>query len=280
MPELPEVEAIVGVVRRHACWNLLHDIEVVRWNGRYFNSPHGPNAVFFDRDWAHESIWVADVRRVGKHVVFRLPHPDPSLWESYLLVHNAMSGYFDWEHEPWTFDYVEGSRSPSESDVRVRFLFEDGKVLRFHDARLFGSMRLSGSLPEVGPELLRTENAFPGRPVISLQQFAERVLSDRRAVKSAMMDQSLVAGIGNIYSNEACHLAGVDPHRRGCDLYPGLVPVLLEALRCAVLHSMPTVAYQWLNVYRRSLCGSCGGPVTRSEIDKRATFHCGRCQEA
>lgn len=271
IPELPEVEAITGVARRHAAGNNLTGIEIIRWNGKYFNSPSGP--LFPNRGWD-----VSDVCRIGKHIVFRLPHPDPSLWESYLIVHNAMSGYFDWEHEPWTFDYVEGPRDPSGSDVRVRLLFGDGKVLRFHDSRLFGRMRISGELPITGPELLQTAHAFPGLPVITLPQFAARIRATRRPIKSLLMDQSFVAGIGNIYANEACHLAAINPHLPAHLVPPATIPNLLEALRCAVLHSIPQVRYQWLNVYRRSVCGSCGRPVVRTEIDKRATFHCERCQ--
>lgn len=278
MPELPEVDAIAGVVRRHARGNSIVGIEVVRWNGRYFADPTGPRSLCFDSQWTGEPVRVRDVTRVGKFVVMDLPHPDPSLWDSYIVVHNAMTGYFDWGHEPWTFDYVEGARVPGESDVRVRIRFADGLVLRFHDVRLFGSMSVCGELPQTGPELLETPNMRPGRPVIDLRQFAERVLRDRRPIKVLLMDQAFLAGIGNIYANEACHLAGVDPRQPANRVHPALIPVLLEALRCAVLHSIPQVTYSWLNVYRRSACGSCGRPVLRVELAGRATFICERCQ--
>lgn len=280
MPELPEVEAITAVARKHAAGNSLMDIDIVRWNGKYFHSPSGPSALFLGPKWNPTPVPVGDVRRVGKHVVFTLPHPEyPERWpDAYLIVHNAMSGYFDWEHEPWTFDYVEGARRSTDSDVRVRFMFMDGKVIRFHDSRLFGSMRISGELPKSGPELLQTANAFPGLPVITLPQFAGRIWTDRRPVKEVLMDQSFVAGLGNIYANEACHLAALNPHTPANQVAPAIIPSLLEATRCAVLHSIPKVTYQWLNVYRRSACGSCKGPITRSEIAKRATFHCERCQ--
>jgi len=277
VPELPEVDAIVGVVRRHAAGNTLVGMEMVRWNGKYFASPDGPGGA----SWRRHPLPVRDVCRVGKVVLFLIPyHDDPDGRCFYIRVHNAMTGYFDWEHEPWTFDYVEGARSATDSDVRVRFLFEDGRVLRFHDARLFGRMEMSGMLPDVGPELMQTPNMLPGRPVLTSREFAEGLLSERRPVKSVLMDQSFVAGIGNIYANEACHLAGIDPRQAANQLHPGLIPVLHEALRCAVLHSIPQVTYHWLSVYRRSACGTCGGPVVRTELEGRATFHCERCQRS
>lgn len=196
----------------------------------------------------------------------------------YLDCHNAMTGYWDWEHDPWTFDYVEGPRESSETDVRVKLHFEEGLSLRFHDSRMFGRISAVREVPGVGPELMETPNMMPGAPIITIRQFAEWVLSERRPIKLALMDQSRMAGIGNIYANEGCHLAGIDPHVAGMDLRPGQVPILLEALRCVVSHSIPTVQYQWLKVYRRDLCGSCDGSVTRTEIAKRATFMCKRCQ--
>jgi formamidopyrimidine-DNA glycosylase len=197
---------------------------------------------------------------------------------SYVVTHNAMTGYFDWEHEPWTFDYVEGKRSSTPSDVRVLLTFESGRVLRFHDVRLFGRMDYSESLPSgVGPELMRTPNMMPGLRVITLRQFAT-LLESNWPVKSLLMQQSFVAGLGNIYANEGCHLAGLDPRTRACEVRPHLVPVLLEALRCVVSHSIPTVRYDWLNVYRRTRCGTCDRQVTRINLKGRATFICEGCQ--
>lgn len=262
MPELPEVDAIAGVVRRHAIDNLLVSVEVVRQNGKYF---HGKPPLV-DRT-------VTSVYRVGKYISIGFATgPD-------IVVHNAMSGYFDWEHEPWTFDYVEGDRTADESDVRVRFTFVDGKVLRFHDARLFGFMFESDlGAPMGGPELMVTPNGADGLRVISLEEFARGIYSSDKPVKVLLMDQEFLSGIGNIYSNEALHLSGVDPRTISKDLYPKMVPILLESLRLVCERSIPTVRYDWLKVYRRDFCGDCSGPILRVEIAKRATFICERCQ--
>jgi formamidopyrimidine-DNA glycosylase len=215
------------------------------------------------------------VYRRGKHVLFEL---DCGVW---IDCHNAMTGYWDYEDEPWSFDYVEGPRTPG-AHVRVKMLLSNGRTLRFNDARLFGRLRMveSDSLPRLGPELMETPCGPAGAPVMTSEQFAGWMLFDPRPVKSALMDQDCLAGIGNIYSNEACHLAGVDPRRPANQVYPGLIPVLHEALRCAVLHCIPQVTYSWLNVYRRSSCGTCGGRVKRIELGGRATFLCERCQRA
>jgi formamidopyrimidine-DNA glycosylase len=155
---------------------------------------------------------------------------------------------------------------------------DDGTVLRFHDARCFGRLRVSKGLPSVGPELLHTPHGLSWAPVVTLPYFARWILGEGRPVKVALMDQDMLAGIGNIYASEACHVAGIDPATVGRDLDPGLVPVLLEALRYVVDLRIPTIDYSNLLVYRRETCGTCSGPITRTEIAKRSTFTCKECQ--
>lgn len=261
MPELPEVEAITAVAARHSAGQRIVSVEIVRQpaNNAYFG------------DTSPVGSLIKRVYRRGKHVLFEL---EGCRW---IDCHNAMTGYWDYEDDPWSFDYVEGPRKPGDH-VRVRMTLSNGKVLRFNDARFFGRLQVVGNegLPRIGPELIETPHG--PAPAITLRQFAEWILGDRRPVKEALMDQSHLAGVGNIYSNEGCHLAGIDPHVLGQDLRPYQVPILLEALRCVVAHSIPQVRYNWLKVYRRDLCGSCGGSVDRSEVAKRATFMCQSCQ--
>lgn len=265
MPELPEVDAIAGVARKYAVGNTITGIEIVRWNGKYFSAPDGPLMM---GPWP-----VADVRRLGKQVVLSLSLP----MRSYVVVHNAMTGYFDWEHEPWTFDYVEGKREAEEFDVRVKFHFLDGKVLRFHDARLFGSMKLVGDLPSTAPELIATPNGYADRPIMTIREFWDG-LRVKTPVKVRLMDQTFLVGIGNIYSSEACHVAGIDPCRPSNSLLPEEVSVLHASLVWVVDHCIPQVRYDWLNVYRRTSCGTCSNAVTREELGGRSTFYCEECQ--
>ncbi len=263
MPELPEVDAITGVVARHSVGQVIESVEVLRepTNNDYFGGQH-PTGHRIKRAY-----------RRGKHTLIEL---DGNVW---IDCHNAMTGYWDYEEEPWTFDYVEGPRSPGDH-VRVRISLSNGKTLRFHDARLFGRLRMidGDMLPRLGPELMETPHGPAGAPIITESMFRNWMVNERRPVKDALMDQSELAGIGNIYANEGCHLAGVDPHVPGRNLRPYQVPILLEALQCVVAHCIPQVRYDWLRVYRRDLCGSCGSVVERTEVAKRATFTCRQCQ--
>lgn len=268
MPELPEVDAIAGQARKYAPGNSIRGIHVLRGNGKYLNVPR-TESEFSQYKPGH--LDVVDVYRRGKQVVMEMASG------AYVVIHNAMTGYLDWDHEPWTFDYVEGERESTVRDVRVQFHFKDGKILRFHDARLFGSVSLLTEIPQTPPELLATPNGMPTAPIMTAQQFYEG-LSVRTPVKVHLMDQGFLAGIGNIYSVEALHVAGIDPKRPANQVGPDEVSVLHASLRWSVDHCFPQVRYDWLNVYRRTSCGTCGHSVTRIKLGGRSTFFCEECQ--
>jgi formamidopyrimidine-DNA glycosylase len=103
-------------------------------------------------------------------------------------------------------------------------------------------------------------------------------LSVRTPIKVRLMDQSFVGGIGNIYSAEACHIAGIDPRHRSNSLTAKEAGVLQDALVWSVSNCIPQVRYDWLNVYRRASCGTCGRSVTRIKLGGRSTFFCDKCQ--
>jgi formamidopyrimidine-DNA glycosylase len=261
VPELPEVEAITEVAARFSINARITGVEIVRNNGRYFP------------DGLPIGCAILDVFRRGKYVMFRLNSGQ------YIQCHNAMSGYWDYDQHHWTFDYVEGARVATDKDVRVRIRLDNGYVLRFHDARLFGHVRLVDEPPSnTGWELIRTTFGDLTKPVMREHRFRERLLNDLRPIKVVLMDQSFLAGIGNIYSNEALHLACIDPRWPACAVPFDQAGVLLEALRCVVSLCIPQVRYDWLKVYRRSHCGSCGNFVFREKLCGRTTFSCPRCQ--
>jgi formamidopyrimidine-DNA glycosylase len=152
MPELPEVDAIAGVARKYAPGGSIRSIHVIRSNGKYLNVRRA-GSEFTQYGAGH--LDVIDVYRMGKRVVFDLASG------AYIVIHNAMTGYLDWAHEPWTFDYVEGKRKVAATDIRVQFHFSDGKILRFHDARLFGSVELTAIGPAVTPSCCSLRTVLP-----------------------------------------------------------------------------------------------------------------------
>ena len=260
MPELPEVEAIAMKIHDRAIGLRIRSVEVTR--GKYLESR---------RDEIIGSS-IVSVRRIGKFIMIDLSSG------SSIKVHNAMTGFFDWSDEPWTFDYVEGDRSSTLSDVRVIFSFDGfDHSLMFHDARLFGRMEIVSVDPDVGPEAMSTKLSFD-RPVCSSKHLLEWSSSYRRSIKEFIMDQTIVAGIGNIYASEGLSLSGVHPMTKALSVTDIKVwSTILDAVRGCMSFSIPNVEYGWLNVYRQKVCGHCGTNVVRFKLGGRSTFMCSGC---
>lgn len=227
---------------------------------------------------------IRECYRAGKYMLFPLD-------KGTMVCHNAMSGYWDCEVDPWTFDYVEGKRSSTLTDVRVKIHLSDGKgrpipSLHFHDSRLFGSLRYfdcaSDKVPVIinlGAEAIITKHMLPGRPVFNVLDSVV-LLSDDKPIKELLMRQERIAGVGNIYAVEALWRARIHPNRSGRSLTSDDHYRLLESLRevmCTAL--VKGLDYsQYLHVYRKKTCSRCGEKIDKIHISQRSTYFCAGCQ--
>lgn len=271
MPELPEVETFVRKLRTWVNPNI-GTVRVLRSNGKYL-----PGAELEQLQGSR----IQSIHRRGKFIVF-------DCFSGKLVCHNAMSGYWDTEDEPWTFDYVEGKRQASDKDVRVTIataLVKDDpalstRVLRFHDARLFGSLRFYQnmssedipSLRDLGPDALNFWK--PEHLRIS-------TINSKRTIKEILMDQAQVAGIGNIYAAEGLWRARVRPDRTGNSLSNDEVETIYEScvkvLERALFFELDYEKY--LAVYRKLGCWKCHRVISCMKIKGRSTYFCEGCQK-
>ncbi len=221
---------------------------------------------------------IRGVFRRGKFMVFMLERGG-------LLCHNAMSGYWDTECDPWAFDYVEGARIPTETDVRVRLYVGEGVVLRFHDARKFGSLRyvspeqLAEKLTALGPEVLAGAHLYEPTEIADVDKFGA-ALAHKFPVKALLMEQKRLAGLGNIYAAEACWKAGVDPNRPGIALSEQDQVNLFLASRDVLSDALARkLDYGGLKIYRREVCPNCRMTVKSETLRGRSTYWCPSCQK-
>jgi formamidopyrimidine-DNA glycosylase len=212
MPELPEVETIV------------RDLAAVL-PGRRIESVHtGHPSVFRfpDAHWAPKLLrgrGIAAIERRGKYIDCHLDNGDD------LVVHLGMTGHL----------LVSDPDKPEAPHTHLRALLDDGRELRFDDARRFGriligdmeTLQAVGKMPALGVEPL--SDAHTGAYLRTKLHKSTRVL------KAALMDQTVVAGLGNIYVDEACHLAGIRPTRRCHKVtraeFDGLADAIITVLR-------------------------------------------------
>lgn len=258
MPELPEVETIVR--------SLTPKLTGRRVLAARFLAPRVMRGAPEPALAGHR---VLGVTRHGKHILLRFDHGT-------LAIHLGMTGKL----------LIDGEATPY---LRAEFEL-DGCRLLFDDIRQFGRMAWSHSLPEnvarLGPDPLE----------IGADAFAGRLLGKRGRVKTVLLNQAFVRGLGNIYVDEALHRAGVHPltpaerlpRKRALALHGAIVAVLEEAIASGGSSISDYVNTEGRKgsfqdrhrVYGKEgePCEACGGSIQRIVVAQRGTHFCPRCQ--
>ena len=271
MPELPEVETLATDLRRLLTGAEFKSVEVL-WP----RSVAMPTAEELVRQLPGHQI--RDVSRRGKFLVLSLSGC------SALLIHLRMSGQVR----------VEPATAPVDSHARVIFYLVDGRRMLFSDPRKFGRIYWTADahcvLGDLGPEPL--DDDFTAR------DFWTRLSAHKGALKPLLLNQTVLAGLGNIYADEALFAAGLHPLRKANTLSVAegerLYHAIREVLQQAICHRGTTLddeRYQdaegqpgehapHLRVYRRAgqPCLRCGTPIQRTVVGTRGTYFCPRCQ--
>jgi formamidopyrimidine-DNA glycosylase len=270
MPELPEVETVVRGLRESLVGRTITGL-TIRW----------PRSIAFPPlDSFREQVvgrQVLTVGRRGKYVVLELDR-------GYLLIHLKMSGRLR----------VVAPEVLPDKHTHTVFDLDDGRHLQFQDTRKFGRVyfvddveRVTGDL---GPEPLAEE--------FSLEQFQRRLERRSGRLKPLLMNQQFLAGLGNIYADEALFAARLGPLRAAnslaCDEQARLYQAIRTVLSAAIASGGTTLddrgytdangdagAYQErVVVYGRDgqPCPICGSPIERLVLAGRSAHYCPRCQ--
>ena len=259
MPELPEVETLCRQLRQVIIGRRIIELEVI-----------DPKIGTFSDVIGH---WIRTVHRYGKGLEVVL---DSGMA---LRLHLRMSGKLLWQ--------------PAYSLPRphTRFIigFEEGQLLCI-DPRRFATLSLQDM------SVAANRPSFPMEktdlPRISMQAEKRRI-----PVKAFLLDQTVIAGIGNIYACEILHAAAIEPERRACDLtfaqWQQIADITAFILKRAIRARGTTISdwhdlfgqkgenQQHLKVYGRdgTPCPRCGSPIVRKNIGGRGTYYCASCQK-
>jgi formamidopyrimidine-DNA glycosylase len=279
MPELPEVEAVARTMRplvehrRIRCVHVLHAIAT---------KPQSSSLLARTA----EGQRIQSVQRKGKYLWLQLER-------GIVTLHFKLDGQLLWFSNAKKMFEVANQE---ESGVHVDVAFElDKGVLGFADGRHFGRVLVYES-EDSCPALARL-GVDAISPDFTPAHFAKLLSNSRRPLKEFLLDQTRVAGIGNIYSCESLWHAKLDPRRRANSLKPtearrlhkAIVSVLARALECC-LHPPPDFRdSEWwfqglekiLRVYDREEkpCRRCGHPIKRIAQGGRSTYFCAHCQK-
>jgi formamidopyrimidine-DNA glycosylase len=271
MPELPEVEYIARQLRMELIGRRVVSV-AVSWS----RSISGMDPAVFGRALA--GCRITEVGRRGKYLLISLAN------DQVLIVHRGMSG-----------NLLFG-RTPQEAlYVRVAFELDDGRYLLYSDPRKFGRLslvpkgKLTAIFAELGPEPL--DEAFT--PDVLAAQLA----GTKRPIKATLLDQKIVAGLGNIYADEALFAAHIHPLQGACELrrdqIEALGTAIQQVLQTGIAHGGTTFGrhrdvhneagtnLEHLMVYRRANqpCRLCGSAINRIVVTQRSTHYCPECQQ-
>ncbi|MBL8811962.1 MAG: bifunctional DNA-formamidopyrimidine glycosylase/DNA-(apurinic or apyrimidinic site) lyase [Planctomycetaceae bacterium] len=276
MPELPEVETMVRGVRRHCEGRTLLQVEFLECTRRPI--PVLPSRTQFE---AQAGRTITQVGRLGKRALFFLDSG------SVMIIEPRMTGL------------LLVSSAPSEEHRRVCWHFpkQRGKsdTVEFWDRRGLGTLSLLS--PDQFAEL--QQRLGPDALEITVDEWSQRLKKTDRPIKVALLDQSLVAGIGNLYASEILHRSGISPKRKASRLrkpeIEKMADATLQILTTAIRYEGSTLndgtyrnalaesgGYQnHHQVYDRAgeTCPACGQSEIRRIVQaQRSTFYCPGCQ--
>ncbi len=271
MPELPEVETTRRALQE-VCENRTITKILVRDGRLRWPVPTDINQRF--RGQVIQRLW-----RRSKYLLFDTP-------QASIILHLGMSG---------SLCHVPAQTPPRKHD-HIDIVLDSGRCLRLHDPRRFGAVLWAARpeqhklLSQLGPEPLDC----PAETLAT--HLASRAKGRKVAIKNFIMNAQVVAGVGNIYANEALFMAGIRPARAAGRLtarqWQKLALAIQQRLRAAIdaggttlkdfQHSDGKPGYfaQQLAVYGRDgePCVDCGGPIKQQRQNQRSSYYCPSCQ--
>jgi formamidopyrimidine-DNA glycosylase len=256
MPELPEVEYAVRRLRRALPGRTITDVELLHPSLRRRLAVPAVEALRGAR--------VSGVERRGKHQLIRLADGRT------LHAHFRMTG--DWA--------LVRRGAPLPRFARAVFSLDDGRRLVLEDSRALATLDVHAA--HAPPDLaLGIEPMDPG---LTPEHLRALLAARRGPIKSVLLDQRVIAGLGNIYAAEALWRARIGPRARASSLSRRRLATLIAAIRTVIARATGSrytqVGAARLNVYDREgrACRRCGTPIRRIVQAGRSTYYCPRCQ--
>lgn len=267
MPELPEVETVRRTLKNFILNKTIESVEV-----RYPKIIDGDVETFVST-LIHQSI--KDIDRKGKYLIFILDHDA-------FISHLRMEGKYN----------IKNKDIPYDKHDHIIFHMTNGTDLRYNDTRKFGRMKLVDKEHYDSYEPLNKLGQEP--MTASFDYIYPLIHKSHLPIKQVLLDQSIFAGIGNIYANEICFRMHIDPRTKADKLskkrVQELIDVSSDVLKEAIkqggttIHSFDANGIHGLfqvqlHVHNQKTCDICQGPIKKITIAGRGTYFCPHCQK-
>ncbi|MEA3398841.1 MAG: bifunctional DNA-formamidopyrimidine glycosylase/DNA-(apurinic or apyrimidinic site) lyase [Patescibacteria group bacterium] len=286
MPELPEVETIKNDLSKKILNKKIVQLNILL-----------PRIIKNDIHEFRKNILLRSfkgIKRIGKLIVIKLEKKD-----SYLLIHLKMTGQLVYNHKSEIISGGHSQDSPINNlpnkYTRVDFKFSDGSRLFFNDMRTFGYLKVVNK-----NELNKIATKYgedPINDIFDFNLFYDKIKNRQTSIKAILLNQAIIAGIGNIYADEILFNAGVRPQKKASllkkkeleKIFKAIKPVLKKAIkyRGTTFNDYVDASgnkgnfIKQLKVYGREgqKCHQCGAKIKKIKVVQRGTHYCQNCQE-
>ena len=273
MPELPEVETVKNSLKKKLLGKRIIDVKII-----YSNIVEYPSVSDFEKNIVGQVI--RDMDRYGKWLIFVLD-------DYCLLSHLRMEGKYFFRSKE---DYIR-------KHEHIIFVLDDGIELRYHDVRKFGKMLLipKDDIEKIGPFVKM--GLEPWDKDLNVDYLKVMFSKKKLPIKSVLLDQSIIVGIGNIYADEILFLSCIHPLKRACDLsleeMEKIIIFTRKVLEEAIKKGGTTIRsytsvdgvhglfQQELLVHGKdkNKCVVCGNIIEKIKVGGRGTYFCSSCQK-
>ena len=271
MPELPEVETVKETLKTKILNRKIKGVNVL-----YKNIIEYPDVNKFENELLNQSI--NDIKRRGKWLLFELDN-------HYLLSHLRMEGKY----------HIKETNSEIMKHEHVIFNLDDNTDLRYNDTRKFGRMYLvlKDELNECKP--IKELGLEPFDSNLNVSYLKEKYKNKKLPIKTVILDQSIIVGIGNIYADEILFLSKINPLKISSTLTDSELDSIIKntviVLKKAIKEGGTTIRsytssegvhgrfQQHLLVHTKEICPACSNKIEKIRVGGRGTYYCSKCQK-
>ena len=272
MPEIAEVETVRRVLKGQILNKKIVKVDV------FYPKMIESDLKDFQTKLINESF--IDILRKGKYLIFELNN-------YYLLSHLRMEGKY----------FVKDINDAKDKHEHVIFTFSDNITLRYADVRKFGKMKLINKNQLEDDEDLKKLGIEPIDSSLSAKYLIEKFKKKNLPIKTVLLDQSIIAGLGNIYADEVLFKSGINPLKKACDINEDEAKKIClsskEIIEKAIEYKGTTIRsytsslgvkgnYQdFLSVHTKEgeKCKNCNTIIKRIKVNGRSTYYCPNCQK-
>jgi len=272
MPELPEVETVRNVLKKRILNKRIKEVNIL-YSKMIENNEDEFKKILIGNEFK-------DILRKGKWLIFELN-------DYYLLSHLRMEGKF----------FIKESKDEVQKHEHIIIRLNDGSDLRYHDTRKFGRMKLIKREELNDTEEIKKQGLEPISDDINASYLKEKLKNKRLPIKTVLLDQSIISGLGNIYVNEVLFSSKINPLKNAreinLDECEKIIKTSREILKKAIIEGGTTIKsytsslgvtgnYQnFLNVHKKEglPCPNCNNKIKNIKVGGRSTYYCEYCQK-